>query len=1007
MSSQGIRRKYSTGKNISGRIGLVVTCFFLAAGVAAYREALEPVSVRSQAAMRQYVEGKHRRYRLTAFVLQVVKDNYVDPTRLKPKDMLEAALEELQKQVAEVMVIWPEEKSRVELKVDIYRRSFDLSRVDSVSTLYTALKEILTFVEKYAGKDQKAEEIEYAAINGMLHTLDPHSLLMDPEVYKNLKMGTRGSFGGLGIVISIREGLLQVVSPIDDSPAYKAGLKAGDVIVKIEGETTINMTLNEAVNKLRGDPGTKVEIWIKRKGWAEARKFIITRAVIHIKSVESMMLKNGIGFLRIKQFSRKTDQEVAEHLKKMKKKGAKGIVLGLYNNPGGLLGQAIRVADLFIDKGSIVTTVGYAGKKRETMKATKENTVWRKPVIVLVNSGSASASEILAGALKERGRAIVLGETTFGKGSVQVLFDNDDGSALKITTRQYLTPGDNSIQSVGIVPDVRFVPVAIRKDNLKLFATSKKRREHDLEKHLNPSWEKSNRPSAMAEIKYLANEEKARREFNGSISGNAADIEVIKIAAGLLSQNPTTRRKELLQNAKTRISEIREVQQKRIAQALKKLGVDWSVEPVSTVPMLEATLLAEPRDFKVKAGESVKLTVKVTNLGLGTAYRVRAISSSCSHLFDEKEFVFGKIAPGETRQWTIKVHIPFRYHNQAIPLSIRFFEEYGNGPPLLKRSIKIRGHKRPVFAAQYQLIDDLLGNRDGLIQKGERVRLRVTVRNVGKGTSHSTEVSLKNLSGSAVSVRQGKVELGKIEVGEEKDADLVFDVKKGLTFRTLMLKLVLQDTALKKSFEERVVFSISGNGRLVEKLDGWIQVKKKEAELRGGPDKDSALLGWATRGSTFLLSGRIHGWYRVEWKPGRPAFLPIESSEVVLQKKQLQKDPIVRRVFHLTPPIIKTKKVPLITKKPFVFLRGVVFDDKKVKDVYIEVIHVGEDVHRKKVFYRSNRFSKEEKQIPFELNVELRKGLNYINIVGRENERVKTEKMLIVLKRGERWQKHK
>ncbi len=996
----GANENHKRRMQISGRIAVVFTCMTIAAGLTAYRTALEQPMVRSENEFRRYVEGKRKAYRLTAFILQMVKDNYVDPTRLRPRTMLKAALDELQEQIAEVMVLWSEKGERAQISVDMYRRDFDLSDVDSVATLYTALKEILSYVEKYLNSDGKNREIEYAAINGMLQTLDPHSLLMDPDVYKNLKLGTRGSFGGLGIVISIREGVLTVVSPIDDTPAFKAGLKAGDVIVKIDGASTMNMTLNEAVNRLRGDPATKVELWIEREGWVEPRKFNIARAVIRIKSVASRMLKNDIGFLRIKQFSRNTYEEVVEHLEKLKQKNARGLILGLYNNPGGLFEQAIKVADLFLDKGDIVTTVGYAGKKRETIKAGKARTLWKRPVLVLVNSGSASASEILAGALKERGQAVVFGETTFGKGSVQVLFDNDDGSALKLTTRQYLTPGDNSIQSVGIVPDVELVPVTITKEEIKLFTPKKLRRENDLEKHLSPSWEIGQRETPSARIKYFAGKGDSQLVADDDISGDSIDTEVLRIASEVLLKNPATSRDGLLRNVKARMPEIRERQQKRIAKELKKLGVDWSLKSTKAVPMLEAELEVEGLEWVVKAGETMKLTMKVTNLGLDSAYRVRAVSSSISPFFDDKEFVFGKIAPGQTRRWSVDVRLPIHLHTQKIPVSVSFFEEYGYAPPSLDQVVKVRGHPRPLLAGQYQLIDDLIGNRDGLVQKGERVRLRVTVRNLGKGPSLNTEIAIQNLSGPALSIHQGRARLGRLEVGEEKEADLIFEVKKGLAFRTLALKLSVQDTTLRTSFRERIVFPVSAGGRLVEKMEGWIRVEQEETELRGGPDKDSPLLGWAEKNSVFSLNGRIHGWYRVEWKPGKPAFLPLQSATVLPLKEQPQKDPVVRRVFHLTPPVIRLEKTPLITSEPKMKLRGVVFDDERLRDVFIEVVHLNEGIQRRKVFYRSNRFNEELNYITFAEDIDLEEGLNYIRVVGRENDHVETEKTVVVLKHG-------
>jgi carboxyl-terminal processing protease len=988
----------------SGRLLVVVMCLFMAASLTAYRNALEPPGSRSAAALRRSPRDEARPYRLTAFALQMIKDKYVDPTRVDPRQMLRHALEEVEGRVAEVMVEEQPADGAMVVKVDIYRKEFEAFRVDSVATLYTALKDMLGFIGTHLSERGKLKEIEYAAINGMLSTLDPHSLLLDPEVYRNLKMGTRGSFGGLGIVISIRDGMLTIVSPIDDTPAFKAGLEAGDRIVKIGNESAVTMTLNEAVNKLRGDPGTKVILWIEREGWAEPRRFVVTRAVIRIKSVASRMLKGSIGYLRIKHFSRTTYKEVGEHLTKLKRKGAKSLIVDLYNNPGGLLDQAIRVADLFMDGGDIVTTVGYAGKKRETMEATSATTLWRRPVAVLVNSGSASASEILAGALKGRGRAVVVGTRTFGKGSVQVLFDNEDGSALKLTIAQYLTPGDTSIQSVGIVPDVRVVAVRVEKDLVNLFAARDGQREQDLEQHLDRHWGLGGQARPLAQVRYLARARERHRRSTGGISGNAADREVVKMAAELLAKNPRLQRDGLLQRIKPCVAEIRDRQQRRIVRALAKLDVDWKAEPASEVPMLEA-VLTTASDSDVRAGEEVELRVEVTNMGLGPAYRVRGVTSAESEPFDKKEFLFGRIDPGESRVWKVAVPVPLQIHSQMVPVRITFAEEYGHQPPPLEAAIRVRGLKRPLFAMQYQLIDDLVGNQDGLPQKGEHVRLRVTVRNIGEGKSLETVLALKNLSGPAVNIRKGRLDVGTLRPGGEKVADFTFDIRKMLASRTIAFELSARDTKLKVELEDRIVFPLAIEGHVVSQQRGWVVVRKPKTELKGGPSRAAPRMGWVARGGGFRVTGKVSGWYRVDWRPGRPGFIPIQAAEKVVDGDQPPPPAKVSRSFQVTPPVIRLEPVAWLTSSSQIRLKGVAVDDDELRDLYIEVIHKKGSWHRRKVFYQSNRFSMNPKALSFSVGVPVKEGLNYIRVIARQNDQVLTELVKVVLKRSDRVQR--
>jgi carboxyl-terminal processing protease len=294
------------------------------------------------------------------------------------------------------------------------------------------------------------------AINGMLSSLDPHSAYLTPELYKELQMDTQGRFGGLGIEITVKGGILTVVSPIEDTPAAKAGVKPGDQIFKIEDEFTKDMTLVDAVKKMRGPKGTKITISVKREGVPELIDFTLMRDTIRVQSVRSRNLEEGYGYIRLAQFQERSDRDLQKALEKMaaEKAGLKGLVLDLRNNPGGLLTQAVRIADLFLDSGMIVYTEGRIESQKQKYFAQKDGSWMDFPIVVLVNGGSASASEIVAGALQDHKRAVVLGTKTFGKGSVQTILPLDDNSALRLTTARYFTPKGRSIQAMGIVPDI-------------------------------------------------------------------------------------------------------------------------------------------------------------------------------------------------------------------------------------------------------------------------------------------------------------------------------------------------------------------------------------------------------------------------------------------------------------------------------------------------------------------------------------------------------------------------
>lgn len=344
---------------------------------------------------------------------------------------------------------------------------------------------ILAIVRKNYVDEVNTKEMITGAINGMLNAMDPHSAYLTPELYKELQMDTQGRFGGLGIEITVRNGILTVVSPIEDTPAFKAGVKAGDQILKIEDEFTKDMTIMQAVKKMRGPKGSKINLSIKREGASDLLNFSIVRDTIRVQSVRSRMLEEGYAYIRLAQFQERSDRDLQRALEKLssEKGGIKGLVLDLRNNPGGLLTQAVRVADLFLDSGLIVYTEGRSDNQKQKYFARKEGSWTDIPMVALVNGGSASASEIVAGALQDHKRAVILGTKTFGKGSVQTILPLDDNSALRLTTARYYTPKGRSIQATGIVPDIIMENVPVQETK----AEEKKRlglREENLPGHL-------------------------------------------------------------------------------------------------------------------------------------------------------------------------------------------------------------------------------------------------------------------------------------------------------------------------------------------------------------------------------------------------------------------------------------------------------------------------------------------------------------------------------------------
>jgi carboxyl-terminal processing protease len=345
---------------------------------------------------------------------------------------------------------------------------------------------VLTLIQQYYVDEVDSGKVINGAINGMLGSLDPHSAYMTAEDFKALEEETSGSFTGIGIEISIRDGVLTAVTPIEGTPADRQGIRPGDQIVRINGELTKTMTLMEAVKKLRGEVGTKVTITVHRPEWKEPRDFTLTREAIPLVSVNSMTLEPGFGYLRISNFQTSTTRDVLDALNVLgKKHPLRGLILDLRNNPGGLLDQAVKVADIFLDKGVIVSTKGRYKEEQMIFEAHPDGTHNDYPLVVLVNSGSASGSEIVAGALQDHKRAIILGTTTFGKGSVQTVLPLPEGAGLRLTTAKYYTPNGLSIQATGIKPDmvVPLNPASLDKTNPSA-PPQRNIREKDLPNHL-------------------------------------------------------------------------------------------------------------------------------------------------------------------------------------------------------------------------------------------------------------------------------------------------------------------------------------------------------------------------------------------------------------------------------------------------------------------------------------------------------------------------------------------
>ncbi len=665
----------------------------------------------------------------------------------------------------------------------------------------------------------------------MLHTLDPHSTFLTPEGYREMNTQTSGAFGGLGIVISVRDQQLTVIRPMPDTPASRAGIKRFDRIVKIEGESTLTMPLDDAVKRLRGDPDTKVTLWLTRDGedgFSTAKPFELTREVINVSSVASKLLDGNIGYIKLKSFQSSSMEEVDAALASFREKGdIKGLVLDLRGNPGGLLDQAVKIADRFVSDGVIVATQG-ASEGREERKAVAPGTEPDYPMVVLTSGTSASASEILRGRSRTSIAPSSSGSRRSAKEACNSFFPNvtEESAALKLTISQYLNPaspagGDVSIQGVGVSPDVELEPMTVDDLEMNLMVHKDGPRERELPSVLsNDKATPAAKPEVVVRYQYTAAERDEERE-----SSDDDDIDMdfpVRFGRDLAAAMPEDKpRLTALKSAMATIDRIRTEELTKVAGELSKDGIDWSAPP-------EGAKLAESSDLEVKydtgrtndevtAGQPMDLKVTVKNKGAGTIYRLHALTDSENGYFDSKELAFGKIGPGEEKVAKVPLgwctfdgpkdattrprdknakrtcKIPMDASERSDGVSVRFDAEGGSPPPPLEVRTTTHALPRPTFKYAFEVADDREGNGDGRLQRGEKATMYLTVKNVGPGRSYDTQALLTNVSGDDLLLHAGRFDVSNMQPGDVRRVAFTFDVADKPTSQEVVFSVSVSD----------------------------------------------------------------------------------------------------------------------------------------------------------------------------------------------------------------------
>lgn len=928
-------------------------------------------------------------------VLHIVLRDYVDTSRIVPYKMLLSSLEYLQLKIPEVMVSVNEQtkNSNIAVTVNKNRKEIQVDRNLTPWHFSRVMKDLFGFFEDNLAHqdDIKLRDIEYISINGMLHTLDPHSQLMTPDDFEDMRVGTQGQFGGLGIIITVQNeapcnGKLTIMEVIPNSPAEKIGLKSFDQILAIENQPTDCMTLEEAVDRMRGEVGTTVNILVSRREWREPHNISIIRELIHVDSVESKILEGNIGYVKIDSFQENTYSDLVAHLSNLDSSQLNGLVLDLRGNPGGLLEIAAQVADLFISAGTIVVTAGNNPDENDIRNATFQGTEPNYPLIVLIDQGSASASEIVAGALQNHNRAIVMGEPSFGKGSVQFVFTFSDGSALKLTVAQYLTSGTVSLQTIGVIPDIALQPIRVERNFIDLEPDIPLLRESDLESHLSylntylrpVSQTTYNLPIWVPDANNYRNSCPYQRRCNDK-PGEELKEKMVEIARTILvstknNNNSTKFRNDFLNNADAVIKQIDTEQNNIVGEKLKKSGIIWQDGQDKNEASFDVSI--EHEDFI--PGKQAYITLKVKNKGPGTVYKLRAISDSDNYVFKGIEFVFGEIGPGETKSWTSKVCIPDSSIVRNDPVVFEFKELNKRIPTKVEDRFEISSKNMPEFFANYRWEDVTYGNGDGLIESGEKIKLYLSLKNIGKGVSNKTIVYFHNLSIDGVKLAPCRFFLNKLMPQKSVEVSNTFEINQPLKNQKITFEIVAYDDSSAKIITQKINLPVAPSNPILKKESNSISLLDNISVFQS-PDSNSTKLGTLQKGGTISSDALINSgnsqFLRVVFAKKLYGWIEKNNVNVTSGAKNIKNAFKFISSQDNRPPVINIQNQPdLIVKTDHIDISGEITGEEELLDFYVFV-------DEKKEVYQSN--NNKVKNLPFNIQLNLHGGMNKVVIIAR------------------------
>lgn len=960
---------------------------------------------------------EQRAFPLLVWSAHTVDKEYFDRQRFDPRGQLLSALTNLGLHTPEIFAAPSSDGATIDVRVRASEERFRLDDVDSLGRAADRLEEILVFAQSILDlEEEPLHELEYAAVNGLFAPLDPHTILLTPEEHTDLGVRTKGEFGGIGAQIRSDGRRILVVSVLEGMPADKAGMLAGDVILRVGDEATVNMTAAEAQALLRGPVGSTIAVRVRRG--KKVLSFDIERATIKVDSVIAEALPGGVSYLRITTFQENTAQQVKEALAKAGGE-PKGIVFDLRANSGGLLVQATEIVDQFVSRGELV--IVRSGFGREVEEA-REDALLPDGVgvVILVDEESASAAEIVSGGLKALKRAVVVGRGSFGKGTVQVVRPaNPYGRelALKLTVAEYLVAGDHRIQTSGVVPDLELQPVepagvpgVVRYYDDERFERARERSRM------------ANHPSSKHELVAGTSEQPAARlRYLLGTAGVTAegapeamrDAEVRIAREVALALHGATDREARLERLQSTVGRLTADEDARIVAALAEVGVDWSAGTSIKPPRLSVTAeVASPTP--IPAGDPFTLRVAITNDSDEPAHRVHVISDCVHDELDGIELMFGKIAPGATVVRELKAHV-MPWHSDftdEIVLLVHVDEPDAKPDAEARVMFDVAGAKRPSLSYDFWIVDDpalaahapkrppddnptdeppfaVKGNGDGVLQPGEQVLLAFVAYNAGPGRSSDARAALRNLSGKQGLIEEGLYPLGAIEPGGSKAGAFGITVGQradpALPFE---LELVVGDGVARTSAQDKLRFRVLPDAQALEAAQQGVEVQEEVVRLYGGAHPSARVVAEAVPGTRLLLGGKYGNWrVVVTGDEGRRLFVPGDLDALVPATSVTRTDVarLERRV-SVQPPTVELADYPRSTTSATVTLKGKVAHPLGVRDVVVLVRPPGPSQFDRKVAYDASPDSSPE--LAFEAEIPLEPGGNRIAILARDRAMV-------------------